>query len=66
FAKLLEKDKITFIIGGIFGVTDEVYNNVDLVLSLSKMTFPHKVARIVLIEQIYRGLTILNKEKYHK
>ncbi|MEO0289388.1 MAG: 23S rRNA (pseudouridine(1915)-N(3))-methyltransferase RlmH [candidate division WOR-3 bacterium] len=66
FSKLLEKEKIAFIIGGVFGVTDDVYNNVDLVLSLSKMTFPHKIARIVLLEQIYRGLTILNKERYHK
>ncbi|MEJ5307245.1 MAG: 23S rRNA (pseudouridine(1915)-N(3))-methyltransferase RlmH [candidate division WOR-3 bacterium] len=66
FTKLLEKEKIAFIIGGVFGVTEDVYKNVDLVLSLSKMTFPHKIARIVLMEQIYRGLTILNKEKYHK
>lgn len=66
FSKLLEKEKIIFIIGGVFGVSGEVYKNVDLVLSLSRMTFPHKIARIILMEQIYRGLTILYKEKYHK
>ncbi|HAF07711.1 MAG: 23S rRNA (pseudouridine(1915)-N(3))-methyltransferase RlmH [bacterium] len=66
FSKLLEKGNISFIIGGVFGVNREVYEKVDFVLSLSKMTFPHRIARIVLLEQIYRGLTILNKEKYHK
>lgn len=66
FSKLLEKENISFIIGGVFGVNEKVYKNVDFVLSLSKMTLPHRIARIVLLEQIYRGLTILNKEKYHK
>ncbi len=66
FSKLLEKENISFIIGGVFGVNGKVYESADFVLSLSKMTFPHRIARIVLLEQIYRGLTILNKEKYHK
>lgn len=66
FSKMLEKEKILFIIGGIYGVNSQVEENSDFILSLSPMTFPHKIARILLVEQIYRGLTILNNMEYHK
>ncbi len=66
FAKILEKDNIRFIIGGMFGVNENIKNSVNMKLSLSKMTLPHKLARIFLAEQIYRGLTINKKMRYHK
>ena len=57
---------ITFIIGGSFGVLDELRNNVDYRLSFSKMTFPHQLFRVLLLEQIYRAYKINNNEEYHK
>ncbi len=66
FSKILEKEKILFIVGGIYGVNSQVEKNCDLVLSFSPMTFPHRIARIMLVEQIYRGFTILNNMEYHK
>ena len=58
--------KITFIIGGSNGVTDEVKNMADYRLSFSDMTFPHGLFRGILLEQIYRSLKINNNESYHK
>lgn len=58
-------DKIVFIIGGAFGVDEKVFEKADLVLSLSKLTFPHQLVRLILIEQIYRCISILNNSKYH-
>lgn len=66
FSTMLEKPKLVFIIGGPDGMTHEVLNKADFVLSLSKMTLPHQLARVFLLEQIYRGFTILKNEKYHK
>jgi 23S rRNA (pseudouridine1915-N3)-methyltransferase len=57
---------LAFIVGGPFGVSDEVVAGVNEQLSLSLLTFPHEVARVILLEQLYRGCTILNNEKYHK
>ncbi|MGL4391870.1 MAG: 23S rRNA (pseudouridine(1915)-N(3))-methyltransferase RlmH [Fusobacteriaceae bacterium] len=57
---------INFIIGGSYGVSDEVKDRVDLRLSFSKMTFPHQLMRLILLEQIYRWTGILNNTKYHK
>jgi len=57
--------KVAFIIGGAYGVSDEVKNKSDLIISLSKMTFSHQLVRLVFAEQIYRAFTILNNEKYH-
>ena len=65
FSGLLKKDA-AFVIGGAFGLGREVLEKANLVLSLSDMTMQHDLAKIVLLEQIYRGFTILNKEKYHK
>lgn len=57
---------ITFIIGGSYGLSDEVKNISNYRLSFSKLTFPHQLFRIVLLEQIYRAFKINNNESYHK
>ena len=57
---------ITFIIGGSFGLSNEVKKMSDFRQSISKMTFPHQLMRVVLLEQIYRSFQILNSGKYHK
>jgi len=57
---------ITFIIGGSCGIDREIKNICDFRLSFSKMTFPHQLFRVILLEQIYRSFKILNNESYHK
>ena len=57
---------ITFIIGGSCGLGDNVKKMADFSLSFSKMTFPHQLFRIMLLEQIYRAYKIKNNERYHK
>ena len=57
---------ITFIIGGSYGIDDSIKKMSNYHLSFSKMTFPHQLFRILLLEQIYRSFKILNNEKYHK
>lgn len=57
---------ITFIIGGSLGLSQSVLNACNYKLSFSKMTFPHQLIRIFLLEQIYRSFKILNNETYHK
>lgn len=57
--------KIIFIIGGAFGVSDEVKEKVNFVLSLSDLVFPHQLVRVILVEQIYRCISILKGGKYH-
>lgn len=71
FAKKIETIKdsfanITFVIGGPYGLSDEVKNACDYKLSISKMTFTHRMARVLLLEQIYRAMNISNGGKYHK
>ena len=58
--------KITFVIGGSYGVSDAVKKRANFMLSFSKMTFPHQLAKGMLLEQIYRSFKILNNETYHK
>lgn len=58
-------EKIIFIIGGAFGVSEEVKARANLVLSLSKLVFPHQLVRVILVEQIYRCISILKNGKYH-
>ncbi|MBQ8868797.1 MAG: 23S rRNA (pseudouridine(1915)-N(3))-methyltransferase RlmH [Oscillospiraceae bacterium] len=60
------KSNVCFIIGSSFGLSDEVKQKCDLKLSFSKMTFPHQLFRVLLLEQIYRAFSITNKMKYHK
>ncbi len=57
---------ITFIIGGSDGLSEKVKSAAHLRLSFSKMTFPHQLMRVFLLEQIYRGFKINNNESYHK
>lgn len=57
---------ICFIIGGSFGLSDEVKSMANFKLSMSDMTFPHMLARVMLLEQVYRCMNFLNNGKYHK
>lgn len=57
---------ITFIIGGSLGLSQEVSNRSNYKLSFSKMTFPHQLMRLILLEQVYRGFRIMKGEPYHK
>ena len=71
FAKTIDKirnnySNINFIIGGSFGVHDEIKKIVNERISFSKLTFPHQLFRVMLLEQIYRSYKILNNETYHK
>ena len=71
FADLIDKtmitnSNITFIIGGSYGLHDDIKKLADYKLSFSKMTFPHQLFRVILLEQIYRCFKIINNETYHK
>ena len=67
FAKLIDdKSTINFFIGGAFGFEKEFLNNCNSIISLSDLTMAHKIANIVLCEQIFRGLCINNNHPYHK
>ena len=57
---------ITFIIGGSLGLADEALKRADYKLSFSKMTFPHQLMKLILLEQVYRSFRINNNEPYHK
>ena len=57
---------IVFIIGGSLGLSKEVMNRANYYLSFSKMTFPHQMMRVILLEQIYRAIKINRNEPYHK
>ena len=71
FSILLQKHmlqstrNLAFIIGGPYGFSDEVYARADDKLSLSKMTFSHQMVRLIFLEQLYRGMSILKNEPYH-
>ncbi len=60
------KSKIVFVIGGSLGLSDSVMKRANETLSFSKMTFPHQLMRLVLVEQVYRAFRIIRNEPYHK
>lgn len=60
------KSDVVFVIGGSYGLSDKVKQRSNYALSFSKMTFPHQLMRVVLLEQIYRAYKIIRREKYHK
>lgn len=60
------KSSIAFVIGGSIGLGKEVMKRSDYALSFSKMTFPHQLMRVILLEQVYRAYRIINGEPYHK
>ena len=64
--KTYNASHITFVIGGSLGLSNNILNIVDLKMSFSKMTFPHQLMRLILLEQIYRSFRINNNEPYHK
>ena len=69
FASLLQgfnNNKINFLIGDPDGLSSDIKSNSDLLLSLSPLTFPHELARLILIEQIYRAISIVKKSPYHR
>ncbi len=60
------KPDVTFVIGGSLGLSDEVKRRANFKLSFSKMTFPHQLMKVILLEQIYRSFKIIKNETYHK
>ena len=62
----IEHSNIVFIIGGSYGLSQSIKEKSKLHLSFSKMTFPHQLFRVILLEQIYRAYKINNNESYHK
>ena len=62
----LTNSHITFIIGGSLGLSNKLLSICDYKICFSKMTFPHQLIRVFLLEQIYRGFKIINNETYHK
>lgn len=62
----MENSHITFIIGGSLGLTDELLNRCNKKICFSKMTFPHQLIRVFLLEQIFRAFKISNGETYHR
>lgn len=60
------RSKVVFVIGGSLGLHDDVLKRADELLSFSKMTFPHQMMKLILLEQVYRGFRIMRGEPYHK
>lgn len=63
---MLENSTITFVVGGSYGVSEDVRKKANERISFSQMTFPHNMFRNMLLEQIYRAFTIINGKSYHK
>lgn len=61
-----KNSEITFVVGGSYGVSSRVFERANIVIKMSDMTFPHRLFRVMLLEQIYRTFTIINGINYHK
>jgi 23S rRNA (pseudouridine1915-N3)-methyltransferase len=61
-----EQKDIAFVIGGSYGLSQEILNKANIKISFSKMTFPHQLMKLILVEQIFRGFMILKNHPYHK
>ena len=59
------KGRVVFVIGGAYGIDQSILSRAHFVWSLSKLTFPHRLVRLILAEQLYRGMSILHGGKYH-
>lgn len=71
FAKIIQREEastqmIDFVIGGAYGLSKNIISNANFCLSLSKLTFPHQLAKTLLVEQLYRAQTIVTNHPYHK
>ena len=67
FEKLIHENlKICFVVGGSFGISENLKTKSNKMLSASNFTFPHRLFRIILVEQIYRAISIINNAPYHK
>ena len=66
FLLSFKNKKISFLIGDTDGISSDIKRKSDLLLSLSPLTFPHELARLILIEQIYRAVSISNNSPYHR
>lgn len=62
---MLAKKRLVFVIGGPWGFSEEIYKRADLKMSLSKLTFPHQLVRLLFVEQLYRALTVIKGDPYH-
>ncbi|MCX6717685.1 MAG: 23S rRNA (pseudouridine(1915)-N(3))-methyltransferase RlmH [Candidatus Taylorbacteria bacterium] len=64
--RMIASDKrIVFVVGGAYGVDEEVLQRANFIWSLSKLTFPHQLVRLILSESIYRAISVIKKEPYH-
>ena len=66
FLLSFKNKKINFLIGDTYVISSDIKKNSDIILSLSPLTFPHELARLILIEQIYRAVSISNNSPYHR
>ena len=57
--------RLVFVTGGAWGFSGEVYSKADIIISLSKMTFPHQLVRLIFVEQLYRALSVIKGSPYH-
>lgn len=64
--RMIDGDKrLVFVIGGAYGISDEVFKRANFKWSLSKLTFPHQIVRLILSESVYRAITVIKNEPYH-
>lgn len=63
--KINRYSSLLFVVGDAYGISNKIINSSNYVIALSKMTFPHVIARLILVEQTYRSFTILNNHPYH-